>query len=90
MLNAARDGHRKFPNGGSTLGVQIAQYGLAPLPEPLTKEQMESIKSGVDAIFFMVGGVWRDNAGNFIYWANSRIAEIPKFPDLEGFSWKSI
>jgi hypothetical protein len=90
MLDAARDGHRRFPNSGVTIGVQIEQYGLAPMQAQLTQDQMESIRNGSYALFFAVCGVWRDNSGSLHYWAASRIAEVPAFPDLAGFRWRNI
>jgi hypothetical protein len=90
MLDAAKQGREKFPNAGGTLGVGCEHYSFAALSEPLTDDQILGVKKGELALFFIVGGVWRDSRNQFHYWVDGRKAEIPDFPELGSFRWKGI
>lgn len=90
MLDGVKNGHEKFPNAGSTLGVGIEFHNIAVLTEPLTEKHIRAVRQGVCALIFMVGGVWKDNRNHFHYWVEGRKAELPNFPDLAPFRWKAI
>ena len=90
MLSAAQDGHTKFPNGGSTLSVGTNHWSFAALGTPLTEEQIEGVKQGIYGLFFVVGGVWKDNRDRLHFWSDGRMAELPHFPNLDVFHWRGI
>jgi hypothetical protein len=87
-LESAKQGHAKFSNMGSTLGVGAENHNFAGLAEPLTSEQIAGVQKGTWGLFFMVGGVWKDNNNQFHYWSDGRKAEAPNFPDLSPFTWR--
>jgi hypothetical protein len=90
MLEGVKQGHQEFPDSGSTLGVGAELHGIAVIAEPLTKEQIDGVRDGSLALFFVMGGVWKDNKREFHYWVDGRVAQISNFPNLDGFSWRGL
>jgi hypothetical protein len=90
MLDAVIEGHKRFPNAGSTVGVNATNHNFAVLGTPLTDEQITGVRYGSQALFFVVGGVWRDNSNEFHYWVDGRRAYCPNFPNMDDYFWRGI
>ncbi len=89
LLAGIKEGHKKYREGG-TLGVGMSCFAFAPLSQPLTQNQMIALKEEREVLYFLVGGVWRDNEDNFHYWVDGRCAELPLFPSLKDFRLKNL
>jgi len=88
MRDSAIQGRDKFPNHGSTLGAGGESFNYAVLAEPLTDEQIHGMRAGTLSLFFVVGGVWRDNDNKFHYWSDGRKGDFPNFPNVSPSTWR--
>jgi hypothetical protein len=89
MRAAAKEGHQKFP-GAATLGVQRVAHSFAPLSEPFTQEQIESLGNKSALLFLLIGGVWVDNRGEVHYWAVCQQAEFHQGLTWDHYAWRSL
>jgi hypothetical protein len=89
MIAGAKEGHSKFP-GAATLGVQRRNHAFAPLSEPFTQDQIDSLGNKTAMLFLLVGGVWVDNNGEPHFWAVCQQAEFRQGLTWNNFAWRDL
>jgi hypothetical protein len=80
----------KFKDQGGTLGVNMENFNYAQLNGgSLSEQDLESLRSGKWALYFVAFGGWRDSKGDPHYWLNCQFINFPKDLDIAKAVWRT-
>ena len=70
--------------------MQQRGFAYAPLSEPFTQEQINALQESREALFLLIGGIWKDNQQEVHYWSECQRVEMSNSLNWNNFSWRKL